>query len=653
MLAVACRSSTEISHLRTSEISTVDAAELTCQALDHSGNIVVVASVLTDARLGLVFEHVNNAFTIALGYAAAEVLGQPFDLLVAPQASEDALDAIRQSVDRGHSLQIELLCRHRGGQSRWLGLHFMALKDSPLVAPCYVIQARDITEKLRERKEQRSVQQLLASVFLFVDVPVAIVNESGAVRMANPPLADLLAVPPGAVEGRPWTDFIDARERDRDAEVRKRHAAGERQGRFAVHLLRPDGAILPATAVSAVVDRPGLERFRIITFHERPGGIRQGCAQAHRRRSAESPGEDSALLAAKITLTGLDEVRSGLGVRWVEQADQAFSAAEEVLRRHLAADESFMRTDDQGFLLRLRDENEEAASYRTAVIARDIRSALIEAGSDAIGASVTAVTAELPRDPRPAGNPIALMDTLDRRLAAQRGRIERHAERVLREAMEQATAVLEPVTGADRGKAAPLAYVALPEAVHRQITTARVALPPSRLEGFDLDAFLLTLAAERIAENVLAGPPRVYLVPVGFETLANRRRGRRLLDVCRALDQPVQQRLALMLGGIPPLVPQARITDAIQTVAPYCRFVGLEIERPELPDFDFAHGAIPVVALPASAIPEGAAGPGRELSRLVALLGMFRVHLLVRRVVPGAGVTAEIRQCGVDLFSWA
>ncbi len=569
--------------MRAREISAADAAELTSLALEQSGNIVVIATSMESARLGL---------------------------------------------------------------------HFMSLRSSPVGVPCYVVQGRDITDKLRERQEQRGAQQLLASVFLFVDSPVAIVNESGAIRMANPPLADLLELPPAEIEGRPWTDFIDARERDKDLEIRKSHAAGQRQSRFPVHLLRPDGTILPTTAVSAVVDRQGLDRFRVITFHHRPGGIRHGQAPPRSQPLPRAPAENGSLLAGKITLTGLEAMRSGLGVRWGEQADQAFSTAEDVLCRHLCPDESFMRTDDHGFLLRLRDEGEEAASFRAAVIARDIRTALIEAGTDAIGAAVTAIAARLPGESDAAADPVLMMDALDRRLAAQRGRIERHAEGILREAMDHAAAVLEPVTGADPGQPAPLAYVTLPEAVQRQIATATAALPPARFGSFDLDAFMLTLAAERIAEDVLAGAPKVYLVPVGFEALANRRHGRRFIEVCRSLDQPVQRRLALMLARIPRLTPEARIADMIQTITPFCRFVGIEIERAELPEIDLSHRTIPIIALAAGGIPEGAAEPGRELSRLVALLRVFHTHLLVRRVA-GTEAAAGLRQSGVELFSWA
>lgn len=630
-----------------SEISAVAAAELTSQALQQSGNIIIIASALERTRLGLRIEHVNTAFTVTLGYSAAAALGQPLDLIIAPHTSESALAAIRQSVDRGRSLQLELLSAHASGQPRWLGLHFMALASPEADRPCYVIQGRDITDKLRERQEQRSAQQLLASVFLFVDSPVAIVNESGAIRMANPPLAELLERPPAAIEGRPWTEFIDARERDKDLEVRKSHAAGQRQHRFPVHLLRADGAILPATAVSAVVDREGLDRFRVITFHHRPGGIHHGRMPPH-----PAPENQESRFASKITLTGLEAVRPGLGVRWAEQADRALSAAEDILRRHLATDESFMRTDDHGFLLRLREAGEEEASFRAAVIAREIRNALIESGTDTIGAAVTAISAKLETGSGSGPDPVLMMDTLDRRLAAQRGRIEHHAEQILSEAMEHATSVLEAVTGADPEKPAPLACVTLPENVARQITAAKAALPPSRLEAFDLNAFMLTLAAERIAEDVLAAAPKVYLVPTAFEALANRRYRRRFIEVCQSLDGPVQRRLAFLLSGIPRLTPQARIADTIQTITPFCRFVALELERPELPEIDFSHRTIPIVALAASSIPPAAAAPGRELSRLAALLRVFNTHLLVRRVT-SAEAAAQLRQCGVELFSWA
>jgi PAS domain S-box-containing protein len=642
---------TENGPLRASDMSVLDAAALISEALDRSGNIVAVTVPLPDSRLGLRIQYVNNAFTVALGHSGQDACHQPLDLLISPQADQTAIEAIRRSVDRCHSLQIELLCQHRSGQSRWLGLHFMALEDPDTGAPCFVIQGRDITEKLRERQEQRSVQQLLASVFLFIDSPVAIVDEGGAVRMANPRLADLLALPTTEIEGRSWTDFIDAREADRDLDIRKRQAAGERRTSVAIRLLRPDGAILPVTAVFAVVDRPALERFRVITFHRRPGGIRFGAARRREPASAESSPDPNLLLTGRIALVGLDEARSTLGVRWPEHADQALSAAEEVLQRSLGPDESYMRTDDQGFVIRLQGDNEENAALRTALIARDIRTELIGTGSDPASAAVTAIAAGLRRKPGEGEDLVALMDILDRRLSAERGRIEQNARKALREAMESAACVLEPVTGPDRRQSSPLAYVTLPDEVHRHVIPAVAALPPSRLDGFEFDAFLLTLAAERIAADALKGARGIYLVPVSFEGLANRRRSQRFIDICRDLDPPVRNRLGLMMTGVPPSVPQSRVADTIQTISPFCRFVGLEIERPEAPPLDLAQHLIPIVALSASSVPPGARGPGRDLARLVGHVRASRSHLLIRRVADAAAA-AEMAESGIELFSW-
>jgi PAS domain S-box-containing protein len=642
---------TENDPLRPSEMSVIDAAALTSEALDRSGNIVAITIPLPDSRLGLRIEHVNKAFAVTLGHSWQDARHQPLDLLISPQADETSIETIRKSVDQCHSLQIELLCRHRSGQPRWLGLHFMALEDAETGSPCFVIQGRDITEKLRERQEQRSVQQLLASVFLFVDSPVGIVDESGVVRMANPRLAELLTRPLAEIEGRPWTDFIDAREADRDLDIRKRQAAGERRTSVAIRLLRPDGAILPATAVFAVVDRPALERFRVITFYRRPGGIRVGAARRREPSSAPPSPDPNLLLTGRIALVGLEEARSTLGVRWPECADQAISAAEEVLRQHLAPDESYMRTEDVGFLIRLQGGKEEDAALRTALIARDIRTELIGAGSDPAAATITAIAAGLRRKPADGEDPVALMDILDRRLSAQRGRIEQNARKALREAMESAACVLEPVTGADPRQSSPLTYVTLPDEVHGQVIPAVAALPPSRLDGFDLDAFLLTLAAERIAADALKGARGIYLVPVGFEGLTSRRRSQRFIDICRDLDPPVRKRLALMMTGVPPCVPQSRAADAIQTVSPFCRFVGLEIDRPEAPSLDLAHHLIPIVALSARSVPPGGTAPGRELSRLVGFLRASRSHLLVRRVADAAAA-AEMAKAGVELFSW-
>ncbi len=615
----------------------LDTADRIAASLDEAGNIVILADPWPAARLGLSIRSVNRSFVAALGHAPETVRGMPLDLVLDPHADAAVVAAIRAAVEAGRSLQVELLCRDTAGQPHWLGLHVMA----PASGSGFVVMGRDITAKRREREEQRRMQHLLASVFILVDAAVAIVDEAGIIRMANPPLAELLGVAPERLVGRAATDFVHP---DDQLKVREGH---RRHQRLDVRLKRPDGSTIAGCVVTAATDKGDVHRFRVVTFHAAPD---QQTAPARQPAPAGAALPDAAQCAGKLRLIGLDAVRESLGDRWPALAERAMQTAESVLRRRLDAHELFARTADHGFIIRFASGTEAEISFRASTIANEIRMKLIGQGDEA-SAAVSAITATLPHQADDPRDPAALMDVLDRRLTALRGKIEQQAQEILHDAADFAVCVIETVIAPDSGRVLPLRYASLPEALDHQLSAAIAVLPDAALGTLDPAALMLTLAAERAAEAPLSGPPTLLLTPIPFELFLNRRRSERFLGLCRGLEPAIRQRLAFMIGGVPHGVAQSRVGTVIRLIKPFCAFVGIELDDFRAPPFDLAEQPITVVALPARALTAPGAADGDALARFVALLRRNRIRLLARHPSDPAQA-AGLGQLGADMVSW-
>lgn len=100
--------------------------------------------------------YVNEAFERMTGYVAAEALGQTPRMLHGPKTDRDALDRIRQSIERGEPVREELINYRKDGSEFWLELDMVPIVDEQGCFTHWVAIKRDITQrKLAEQKEAR------------------------------------------------------------------------------------------------------------------------------------------------------------------------------------------------------------------------------------------------------------------------------------------------------------------------------------------------------------------------------------------------------------------------------------------------------------------------------------------------------------------
>ena len=605
-----------------------EAAWLAWQALDQSDDIILVlerdgAAPASDA----VVIAANGAFRRASGYSAEQLIGrQAAELFPAITQTEPLWAAMRD----GASLRAELACGRAIGGTFVLGFHLMPAPELTPGRSYFLLLGRDITAQLEARQMQNSIQRLLAKVFMSVDEAVAIVNMAGRIVMTNPRIDQLLGYKPNELNGRNSLEVVEPDSRASTAESIKRQLATGLDQTYVTRLLRADGSRIAASVTSVLVSTEDEKQFRILTLRSRAidtSGMR-----------IESAG--------RIKLVGLDEVRLALGERWQGVAERSMATAEAVIRRRCGEHDSYSRADDTSFLICFGVLGETEASFRAAMIGREIRDRLIGQGGDPDTAHVRSIAAAVrfPDSGEAAASLHALLlDGLD----AQLERLEREARHTLRTALSGAVCEPRRISGHHTGETVAM-QVKLPGDLERGVAAALAALPAEESKTFDLDGLLLGLAAQHAITGLARGDTTLLLVNVRFDVFATRPATERYIATCLKIDQRVCRRLILMLASLPEGLPKTRQLECVNRLRPFCRAVGYQVDNVAgLAMLDLSFTAAPIVSLPARAI---ASDDPEKLKSLLGSLHARRVRVLVRGVASEKDA-AWFRFLGADMIA--
>ena len=614
--------------------------DLVLDALDRAGNIVAVLELAPGAA-DLHVVTANGVLAAALGRAVAQIEGAPADFL--RDAGPEGAARLAAAVAAGTPLQDELRCRTPDGREVWIGMHLMPAADAAGTSRRFVLLGRDITERRRRAAADQAMQALLAQAFQHAGAAMAVVAAEGAVVMANPRFTLLCGRPVEQIVGRDMADQMHPDDHAVGVTRRQQQAVDGLPYELRVRLRRADGKALPVLLRAALLERRDLKRFRIVTLIEAPAAP-----------PAEPARPEPVVVAGRIRLIGLEEVRDALGERWPAMAERAMSCAEHVLRRRLDARETFSRAaDGTGFVVCFAARDAEESAFRAAGIAREIRARLIGEVEDPGVAAITAVTDPCPlsrAEVADVGN--GLTQVLEQRLAARQAELEGRARDRLAAAAAGGRCDVVPLT-ATSGVAVPLVLVDLPRATRMSIESALLALPESETRGFDptvlrLDALMELLVSE---PGGPAGRAANWLLPVDFDSLVQRGRSDRCLERLRGLTQPMRQRLILVLWQVPEDAGRARVEDALRLLRPFGRAVGVELADPEHPPFDLRTKLATLAVVDAATVlrlhrrgGRPTAGPAPAIQRL-----RLEGSRVVARDADGASGT-ELAAAGADLM---
>ncbi len=489
------------------------------------------------------------------------------------------------------------------------------------------------------------MQQLLASVFMVVGAPVAIIALDGRFIAVNPAFTRLLRYGARHLDGRRFWDLIAG---DQGAEA----AAGATQAgsngtpyELDTWIGLGDQSTARVHVTMTSVDQPQFKRFRIITLREAaaPAGLTSAATAI--------PKSEEVVVAGKIQLIGLDHVKAALGSRWSAHAERSMMVAETIIRRRLGPGDVFSRSQDQGFVICFAEGSEPEAAFRAATIAREIRSRLIGDADDPAASSVTAVTQSIPMGPGDMENGRPIWSALEMRLDAGRAEAERRARAELSVAI--AVATLEPEQLFDNvGKPVPIVVTALSKELQEHIDVALATLPPGDGVDADMDVLKLALAAEAALADVGGGRTGVYLLPVDFAVFSSRKRQDRYIEICRKMQEAVRQRIMFLLSGVPKTVSQTRLLEIIRLLKPFGKGIGMDLGDVEFAPTDLGQDRIPLVAVSAEELLGMARTAPAKLAKLVRQL-RFNGTRLVARGIHGESERNAVVGIGADLFSLA
>jgi PAS domain S-box-containing protein len=600
------------------------------RALNGSDDLVVILEQTGDATDDLLIAASNDAFCRAANADFAELIGKPFLGLAAPEADPATCLALLRAAHERCSFRSELLCSRQRGPPFWLGLHLMPVPQS--VPPCSLILGRDITEGRRDRQQHAAIQGLLAKVFVSVQAAVAIADEDGAILMNNPALDHLLGYPVGGLVGHTAQEVVAPEFHAAVAAARARQSSVGQSLRLKAELLHIDGSRVPVEIAATMVQRDDLKRFRITTF-----------------TPAAKSAVAKVLVAGKIKLIGLEDVKASLGDRWPAVAARAMSSAEHVIRRRCGTHDTWSRTADSGFLICFGEATEDEAAFRASAIAREIRSRLIGEGESPAAAQVSAVTAAVDMPDSAGQTQDMIAAAIMQRLNAQLAEIERRARDCLAEAMHSASCELTAIHSRHLSEIVGH-LAALSSDLERRIQSALVALPPREAQAFDFDRLMLRLAATQVVSAIGAGDRRPVLVPIDFEVFLDRRCGERYVAACQELDERLRPQLILVLTRLPHGVPKNRVLECVMRISPFCHKVGFEAMELDLPPVEFALLSGSMVIVRQEALNRWDQDDLAKFGRLVSTVHTARGRVLVRQV--GSWDNARrLLKLGADLIS--
>ena len=168
-----------------------------------TNNVVVI----TDAERRIVW--VNEAFSRVFGYSLEESVGQlPAELLSSNANDPATVARLRDAMNAGQSVRVELLMRSKQGVDLWLDTDIQPLRDDSGVLTGFIAVKTDITQQVFQRERLRAVLNTLPAGVVEYD------GKSGAIVDANGAAEQVLGLSRNEMLGRYSIDAAASSVRD-------------------------------------------------------------------------------------------------------------------------------------------------------------------------------------------------------------------------------------------------------------------------------------------------------------------------------------------------------------------------------------------------------------------------------------------------------
>ncbi|MES1151382.1 MAG: PAS domain S-box protein, partial [Dongia sp.] len=536
--------------------------------------------------------------------------------------------------------QTKLLAKDHAGKEYWIELSTLPIFDENGALEYIVRIGRDITARKIAEHQREMTQDLMASLFGAIDVPLVVANESGNVMMTNVALQNALGWRPLDLAGKPLANLIAVGDQARLATLLRTVEARAAQT-MQCALRQPAGGALRGSLQITKVKSPNRQTYFVARIELEAAAMSE--AEALRQHT------DRPVVAGKLQLVGFSTLRDELGPRWPELNERVFAIADQVIRKHLQPRDICQRSGTDGFLVFFEQLEEADAQAKAAMIGEEVRRRLMGELPEGVEMQIAAYAARVSVPGGAHQTEQSLLVAFSQRLEQERQRQEASAVQAVRHLFETAEPFFKAVETIER-QPAPLVMAHLPDELREAIATlASLGQPAYSVEA---DAFTLAGSGAHVLANLPRGAMPLVLVPVRFCNLSSRRDIEAIVNTARSIGDAGKGQIAIEITEVPRDIIRSRLADTAMRFAPLVRSVAFELPTVDPP---FAMGlpmSTRLATIPVGLLRDGQGAFTSSAGRLVELLKVRQCRLIVKGVDPASDLP-PLRAAGVPLVACA
>jgi two-component system, cell cycle sensor histidine kinase and response regulator CckA len=180
------------------------------------------------------YKYISPSVKKIRGFSPEELVGEPVSHSIKAEGLELMSNAIKEELeidktgtadlDRTRVMEVEMFCKD--GSTMWTEVKTSALRDNKGDPTAIMGIARDITERKKIENALKESEEKHRVLVEKADEAIVIMQDAAFV-FVNRKMSDLLGVPVGNLEDRPFVDFIWPEDRELVSSAHRKRLAGE------------------------------------------------------------------------------------------------------------------------------------------------------------------------------------------------------------------------------------------------------------------------------------------------------------------------------------------------------------------------------------------------------------------------------------------
>jgi PAS domain S-box-containing protein len=628
----------------------MDFAKLLGSVIESGASeIVLITDADIDSPSGPTILYATNGVVRSSGYQPNELVGNRLGMLFEERVMPEVLSVLRRAAAGRAPVTVDQVAKRRDGGQQWLELSTTPVFDERGQLTHFVRMSRDITARKNAERNREMTQRLLASVFGVIKDPLVVADEAGHVIMANTAVTRRLGWSIFDLMAKPASQLVAEADRDQLEALMRDGRALDQTRQLKCRLRQQPDATLAGELELTSCRQPSGETVHILALRPAPTITTADREWNLEMAVREAMGDDAkgAVVAGKLQLVGLARVKDDLGGRWAGMADRAFTVAERVIQRHLRPGDVFRRTKDGDYLVLFSHLSPTEAQFKAGAISAEIREKLTGELPELADVEVTSFAGRVEIGQESMASEESIVDAIERRLRAERDRVEAEATEVLARELRDGRAFIDTVVN-EKGQRSPLMMARLPVAMREAASVLR-SMGQEKYE-IETESFLLANAGERILEGISSNQASLVVAPVRFATLTLPRDLEVWLRTVRALGEAAKQRIVAEITEIPPEVTATRLSDLAMRLTSMFKAIAFEIPLVDAAFQAKLPQSVKLATMEYRQISWSSLGePVPAFHKLNRALDLRQRRLIVKNV-PSATKRAALARTGVSLF---